>query len=198
MASTTRCLRAQWLRRSTLRTPPSARWQTTFTFNGLEKEMQERRIPPIFDDLTPQPSYRLHTSLADFLPSTPPPAVLPLTNPPSPLPIPHHLIYFEPTKPASAMLPDGTNPDQSPGGLFVRRMWAGGHVQYNHASPLTLDAGRGVCAEFIRSVTVKGQAGAEKIFVRIERRLARATAEESEMLGLAQGDAEEKATLEHR
>ncbi|KAK0285611.1 hypothetical protein LTR35_004951 [Friedmanniomyces endolithicus] len=198
MASTTRCLQAQWLRRTALRTPSTARWQSTFTLTNLEKSMRERQIPPIFDDLTPQPSYRLHTTLADFLPSTPPPAVLPPTNPPSSLPIPHHLIYFEPTKPASTMLADGTNPDQSPGGPFVRRMWAGGHVQYNHANPLTLDAGRGVCAEFIRSVTVKGQAGAEKIFVRIERRLARATAEECKMLGSALGDAEEKATLEHR
>ncbi|KAK5741184.1 hypothetical protein LTR17_004124 [Elasticomyces elasticus] len=198
MAATTRCLRAQWLRRSVFRAPTTARWQSTFSFDGLEKEMRERKIQPIFDDLTPQSSYRLDMTLADFLPATNPPSVLPPTSPPSTLPIPHHLIYFEPTKPASVMLADGTNPDQSPGGPFVRRMWAGGHVQYNQANQFTLDAGRAVCAEFIRSVTVKGKEGDEKIFVRIERRLARATAEEMKMLDSAQSNAQDKETLEHR
>ncbi|EMC96905.1 hypothetical protein BAUCODRAFT_68521 [Baudoinia panamericana UAMH 10762] len=141
--------------------------------------MRERAIQPIFDDLTPQSSYRLDTTLADFLPDTKPPQVLPPPTPPQVLPIPHHLIYFEPTKPQSAMLPDGTNPDQSPGEPFVRRMWAGGRVVYDHANPLTLDAGRGVCAEFIRSVTVKGKEGEEKLFVGIERRLAKASKEEA-------------------
>ncbi|KAK3066572.1 hypothetical protein LTR53_017026, partial [Teratosphaeriaceae sp. CCFEE 6253] len=197
MASATRCLRAQWLRQI-IPCPPIARWQSSFSFTGLEKEMQERKIQPIFDDLTPQSSYRLDMTLTDFLPATTPPAVLPPTTAPSRLPIPHHLIYFEPTKPASAMLADGTNPDQSPGGDFVRRMWAGGHVQYNHGNPLTLDAGRAVCAEFIRSVTVKGKPGDEKIFVRVERRLARATSEEMAMLGSAQTNAQDKETLEHR
>ncbi|KAK4570060.1 hypothetical protein LTR86_003030 [Recurvomyces mirabilis] len=195
MATTTRCLRAQWMRRSVLRAP-SARWQSSFSH--LEKEMIERKIPPIFDDLTPQSSYRLNTTLADFLSDVTPPAVLPPTEPAQVLPIPHHLIYFEPTKRQSQMLADGTNPDQSPGDPFVRRMWAGGHVLYNHGNPLTLDSGRAVCAEFIRSVTVKGKPGEEKLFVRIERRLARATKEEMQLLGPAQTDMSEKETLEHR
>ncbi|KAK5119930.1 hypothetical protein LTR85_007006 [Meristemomyces frigidus] len=175
---------------------PTARWQSSFSH--LEKEMKERKIQPIFDDLTPQSSYRLDTTLADFLPDTHPPAVLPPTSSPSVLPIPHHLIYFEPTKPQSAMLADGTNPDQSPGEPFVRRMWAGGRVLYNQANQLTLDAGRAVCSEFIRSVTVKGKPGEEKLFVGIERRLARATDDEMQRLGSAQTDAQEKETLEHR
>lgn len=163
--------------------------------------MRARKIAPIFDDLSPQPSYRLDMSLADFLPSPTPPPVLPPTNAgePTPLPIPHHLVYFEPTKPSSVMLPDGTNPDQSPGEPFVRRMWAGGRVLYNQGNPLVLDASRGVCAEFIRSVAVKGAEGQEKIFVSIERRQARATADEERRLGLAaKGDQGEKETLEHR
>ena len=159
--------------------------------------MPKRKIQPIFDDLTPQSSYRLNMSLADFLPETNPPPVLPSTKPASVLPIPHDLIYFEPTKPASHMLADGTNPDQSPGDPFVRRMWAGGHVQYNHDNPLLLDAGRGVCAEFIRNVTVKGKEGAEKLFVKIERRKARATEDEMQRSGPAQTDPEAKEHLEH-
>lgn len=97
------------------------------------------------------------------------------------------------------MLADGTNPDQSPGDPFVRRMWAGGEVRYNPANPLRLDGGRGVCAEFIRSVGVKGREGAERLFVRIERRLAMASAEERAGLAAAvQGDELARETLEHR
>ncbi|KAK5134825.1 hypothetical protein LTR08_006057 [Meristemomyces frigidus] len=195
MAAAARRLRAQWLQQS-LRRAPTTRFQSTFSH--LEKEMKERKIQPIFDDLTPQSSYRLDTTLADFLPATNPPAVLPPTTSPSVLPIPHHLIYFEPTKPQSAMLADGTNPDQSPGDPFVRRMWAGGRVLYNQANPLTLDSRRAVCAEFIRSVTLKGNAGEEKLFVGIERRVARATDDEMQRLGPAQTDPQEKETLEHR
>jgi hydroxyacyl-ACP dehydratase HTD2-like protein with hotdog domain len=96
------------------------------------------------------------------------------------------------------MLADGTNPDQSPGEPFVRRMWAGGRVLYNQDNPFTLDGGRGVCAEFIRSVSVKGKEGEEKIFVSIERRQAKATEDEFKHLGPAQTDVNEKETLEHR
>ncbi|KAF2766692.1 hypothetical protein EJ03DRAFT_344956 [Teratosphaeria nubilosa] len=165
--------------------------------------MKTRLIPPIFDDLTPNPSHRLTLTLADFLPSTTTrtPTLLPPSSPKTPLPIPHHLLYFEPTKPSSAMLPDGTNPDQSPGAPFVRRMWAGGRVLYNAAHPLTLDGGRGVCAEFIRSVTGKGKEGEEKLFVGIERRIARVTGEEMAQLALAaakEGWSLAQETLEHR
>lgn len=96
------------------------------------------------------------------------------------------------------MLADGTNPDQSPGEPFVRRMWAGGHVLYNNANPLPLDSSRGVCAEFIRSVNIKGNEGDERLFVRIERRLAKATQGEVDTIAGAMKDAQAKETLEHR
>ncbi len=169
------------------------------SFADLTAEMKARKISPIFDDLTPQTSYRLNTTLADFLPNAEPPTVLPpASSNPQTLPIPHHLVYFEPTKRSSEMLADGTNPDQSPGDPFVRRMWAGGRVRYNNANPFSLDAGRGVCAEFIRSVDIKGREGQEKIFVGIERRQARATSSEVEGLESAQDSADEKSKLEHR
>ena len=97
------------------------------------------------------------------------------------------------------MLPDGTNPDQSHGAPYTRRMWAGGHVLYNPTNPLVLDNSRGVCAEFIRSVQSKGKAGDEKLFVRIERRLARASSDEiAELAAAAEGNEEARNTLEHR
>jgi len=122
------------------------------------------------------------------------PRLLPPTRNPSLLPIPHHLLYFEPTKPQRDLLPDGTNPDQSPGDPFVRRMWAGGSVLYNHASPLYMDNRRGVCAEYIRSVSVKGKSGSEKVFVGIERRLAYLS--ESEHSALANTDPSDESAIE--
>lgn len=160
--------------------------------------MRERKIQPIFDDLAPQSSYRLDVSLADYLPNSNPPTVLPGTMFPTPLPIPHHLVYFEPTKRGSVMLADGTNPDQSPGEPFVRRMWAGGRVNYNNGNPLVLDSSRGVCAEFIRSVTAKGKPGDEKLFVSIERRMAKASADEAQRLAEAAGNKQAQEDLEHR
>jgi hydroxyacyl-ACP dehydratase HTD2-like protein with hotdog domain len=96
------------------------------------------------------------------------------------------------------MLPDGTNPDQSPGEPFVRRMWAGGRVLYNQSNPLLLDGSRGVCAEFIRSVTVKGKEGDEKLFVAIERRLAKASANEIDQMASATDSEQARQDLDHR
>ncbi|EME82462.1 uncharacterized protein MYCFIDRAFT_119914, partial [Pseudocercospora fijiensis CIRAD86] len=151
--------------------------------------LKTRLISPIFSTLTPDPSYRLQTTLADFLPhdSNPPPLTLPHPQKPWDLPPAHHLLYFEPTKRSSEMLPDGTNPDHFPGEPFVKRMWAGGKVLYDNAKPLRLDGGVGVCGEFVRDVKMKGkeeEEGKQKVFVEIERRIARASPEE--ILGVRQ------------
>jgi len=73
-------------------------------------------------------------------------------------------------------------------------MWAGGSVLYNHASPLYMDNRRGVCAEYIRSVSVKGKSGSEKVFVGIERRLAYLS--ESEHSALANTDPSDESAIE--
>jgi len=79
------------------------------------------------------------------------------------------------------LLPDGTDPLQSPGDPFVRRMWAGGAVRFSnaHSTPLRLDGSRAVCLESIKDVSIKGSPGTEKVFVGIERRMG-ATVSESE------------------
>ncbi|KAF4547999.1 Hypothetical protein D9617_33g038630 [Elsinoe fawcettii] len=156
------------------------RWQSSYAH--LEPEMQARKIQPIFDDLTPLNSFRLDVSLADFIPGARPPRLLSIPTKDNILPIPHHLLYFEPTLPAPSLLPDGTNPAHSPGAPFHRRMWAGGSVHYSHINPLRLDGTRAVCIEGIRSATVKGRPGEEKVFVGIERRLAHLTPSETSSL----------------
>ncbi|KAK4621564.1 Mesaconyl-C(4)-CoA hydratase [Fulvia fulva] len=181
MATTTRAIRPQWLSKAALRRVPSIS-RSTSSFAHLQDELPKREIQPTFEDLSPQSSYRLDTTLADFLPDTNPPPLLPPTHATNILPIPHHIVYFEPSRRSSEMLPDGTNPDHAPGDPFPRRMWAGGRVRYNQDNPLLLDGSRGVMAEFIRNVTIKGKEGDEKVFVIIERRMAKATLDEVERL----------------
>ncbi|PPJ54627.1 hypothetical protein CBER1_06148 [Cercospora berteroae] len=196
MASSSRTLRASWLRNTRLQSRSWTRYNSSFAH--LQQDLPKRAIQPTFEDLSPQSSYRLDMTLADFLPKTNPPPVLPPTQLAKELPIPHHLLYFEPSKRQSDMLPDGTNPDQSPGQPFERRMWAGGRVLYNQNNPLLLDGSRGVCQEFIRRVDIKGTEGQEKIFVAIERRLAKASPDEVSRLAAAMNDTKAKEDLNHR
>lgn len=177
--------------------------------------MTARKIRPVFDDLTSQNSFRLNVSLADFLSHTrqvdsvpkdisetlltaccSAPLTPPAPNQPLPMPIPHHLLYFEPTKPPSDLLPDGTNPDHSPGDPFVRRMWAGGSVLFDSKKPLLMDNSRAVCLEGIRDVAVKGKPGDEKVFVGIERRIAALNKDEEKAMADANGQLDKILALE--
>lgn len=188
-----------WHRASRRRGTLTRRHQSSWSH--LEIELPQRLIPPVFEDMSNHKSYRLDVILADLLPDS----VAPLI--PSParlkreLPLAHHICYFEPSRQVSQMLPDGTNPDHSPGDAFPRRMWAGGRVAWNLRNPLRLDSETAVSAEFIRSVSIKGRKGDEKVFVEIERRLAKATADEqSQLVDIANTTAPQQAfeELQHR
>ena len=149
----------------------------------LHKELTSRRPNILYDYLSPTPSHLLNISLADFLPSScHPPSFsvqkpLPLARPDRSkaglLPQGHHSVYFAPQIPASSLLSDGTDPLQSPGPPFVRRLWAGGSVLFNTSMDkrLQLDDTRAACLERISDVTFKGAGSEEKVFVNIERRI---------------------------
>lgn len=198
MATPARALRTQWLRSTSCiisrTTRTTLQTRANSTLSQIQNDLPKRLIPPTWDDLSPQNSYRLHVTLADHLPKSfpSPPSLLPPAISQRELPVGHHLVYFEQSRRGSEMLPDGTNPDQSPGAPWTRRMWAGGRVRYNNSldaeKGLRLDGGRAVGCEFIRSVDVKGHEGEEKIFVRVERRLARANEREVSLLGEASED----------
>lgn len=100
--------------------------------------------------------------------------------PAAPLPQGHHLVYFPPTHPSSALLADGTDADHWPGPPFTRRLWAGGSVSFaDHPEaegaadglplPLLLDKRRAACVERVEDVrlhwgrprTGKGVAGGD-------------------------------------
>ncbi|KAF2142715.1 uncharacterized protein K452DRAFT_203991, partial [Aplosporella prunicola CBS 121167] len=145
-------------------------------------ELTQRRLPLIYSDLTPGNSHALTASLASFLPADLRKTLtLPPTSPAVPLPPAHHLVYFNPAVPAEELLPDGTDPLQSPGEPFVRRMWAGGHVAFNPSAPqFELNGARAVCVEKVRTANFKGYVGAENVYVGIERRMGYVKEGESE------------------
>ncbi|KAG4034360.1 hypothetical protein MFRU_003g03290 [Monilinia fructicola] len=154
----------------------------------LQKELTSRQPNIIYDYLSPTPSHLLNISLADFLP---PSCYAPnfrfpdFTLPNSSiqgrdecshtllLPQSHHLVYFPTQISDNALLSDGTDPLQSPGLPFVRRMWSGGSVVFNTKSgeQLCLNNIRAACVERIADVSIKGNEGDEKVFVNIERRV---------------------------
>lgn len=145
-------------------------------FTHLQESLPKRRLPLTFDYAVPTSSHLLNVALSDYLPAgTPPaeaPSQLPSTqNNASALSPAYHLVYFPPAIRPTDLLPDGTDPQQSPGAPFIRRMWAGGSLRFNNSAPLPLDGARIACLETLRSVDIKGKPGEEKIFVGIERRI---------------------------
>jgi hydroxyacyl-ACP dehydratase HTD2-like protein with hotdog domain len=149
------------------------------TLDQLKTELTSRKLPVLYDAPTETPSRLLDVTLADFLPpspisfpSTQPETLKNTTNPPVYTLRPgHHLVYFPPASRLSELLPDGTDPDQSPGDPFVRRMWAGGRIRFSPKNPqqLRLNGTLNACVERISNVVSKGNPGEEKIFVTIER-----------------------------
>lgn len=146
--------------------------------SSLKHELSSRKPNLIFDYIVPTPSHLLNVTLADFLPSSCYPGEFSKHDLELPsiglLPHGHHLVYFSPQVPGSQLLPDGTDPLQSPGEPFVRRMWAGGSLQFNNNDPscqLSFSGKRIYCKELISDVVVKGDELEEKIFVTIQREI---------------------------
>ena len=126
----------------------------------LKAEMIARRFPVIRDVLTAVPTRLLNATLADFLPSD-------SYRHTHALPDGYHLVHFPPPTRLSELLPDGTDPMQSPGGLFTRRMWAGGDISIGNRRKF--DNSPFHCVERIIDVYVHGLEEDQKIFVKIER-----------------------------
>lgn len=71
------------------------------------------------------------------------------------LPQGHHIAFLNSTHPVDLLLPDGTDPDHSPGPPFTRRLWAGGSVAFSRARQPILRS-KLVCRESIIDVNLKG------------------------------------------
>ncbi|OAA64183.1 hypothetical protein SPI_02830 [Niveomyces insectorum RCEF 264] len=161
--------------------------------DALRATLAARPPTATYDVLSPTHSHLLNVSLSDYLPAgagavefdrqsaasatttataaKTNPFVLPSAASAGLLPPGPHLVYFPLQKPPSLLLPDGTDPTQSPGAPFVRRMWAGGSVRFLAPENLLLDNRRAVCVERLGpDIRVTGTPGAEKVFVNVWRR----------------------------
>ncbi|KAH9906226.1 hypothetical protein F4778DRAFT_637310 [Xylariomycetidae sp. FL2044] len=180
----------------------SAASQEGLDVNAIRAEMLSRPPQVTRDRLTPEKSHLLNLALAEVLPArccAHMSHLEPLTREArhgdglresARFPAGHHLVYFPPQTPGSSLLSDGTEPFQSPGAPFVRRMWAGGSV-WARRGVLTYTGRLAACTESIEDVTVQGEPGSEKIYVHISRNYS----PDNDMEALNTCELEEKRTL---
>jgi hydroxyacyl-ACP dehydratase HTD2-like protein with hotdog domain len=144
-------------------------------FQQLRAEMLSRKSTCLREYIDPNVDHKLIDTLCTFLPREwcPRPHGTNML-----LPMGHHLMWFNASMPVDKLLPDGTDPLQSPGAPWVRRMWAGGAVRvrpgtyYENETGFAADSSM-VCAERIQDVQLRGQGETAKIFVTIDRRFVR-------------------------
>jgi hydroxyacyl-ACP dehydratase HTD2-like protein with hotdog domain len=94
----------------------------------------------------------------------------PPTSPTPAIPACHHLVYFTPSQPESALGADGTDTSYSPPAPFTRRMWAGGELTWAGRKNL-LRAGQTVTeTTAVRSAEGKRtRRGGEMVVVGVEK-----------------------------
>ncbi|KAF1981817.1 hypothetical protein K402DRAFT_398216 [Aulographum hederae CBS 113979] len=148
-------------------------YSTANSFDHLKTSLPQRTPKIYYDSLSAFQSNRLESTLATYVPSSWLPNLQQSHREQEhDLPAGHHLVHFNPLLPADQLLADGTDPSQSPGEPFVRRMWAGGNVRFaTSGNSLKTTPDTHVCVEGIRDVSIKGVSGQEKVFVGIERRI---------------------------
>jgi hydroxyacyl-ACP dehydratase HTD2-like protein with hotdog domain len=150
-------------------------------FASLRAEMLARPAQKTYDVLTATNAHLLNLQLIAFLPLTC--FLPPLFNPTEPhrlqheelralcfpLPETYHFVYFPLQVPSDCLLPDGTDPFQSPGPAWPRRLWSGGAITWK--GPLPIENQLLVCTETIEDVSLRGDwmSGNEKILVDLIR-----------------------------
>ncbi|KAL9581892.1 MAG: hypothetical protein Q9212_003622 [Teloschistes hypoglaucus] len=154
---------SQWTTALALGRRPSS------SLSDLETEMTSRELSPLLDTNDPHQAFSLSNALSDFLPKGS--NLLDQDAESHSMPRGYHLVYFPPETAQDPLLPDGTDPLHSPGEPFTRRMWAGGDITFR-AHGCRLFPGEIRCQESITDVNIKGNEGAEKVFVNIRRELA--------------------------
>ncbi|KAL5409383.1 hypothetical protein PMIN04_011062 [Paraphaeosphaeria minitans] len=160
--------------------PEDAEW-----FQTLRNEMLNRELPLERDAIEAQAAKKLDSTLFSFFPkgwqaspTSEPQPTRRAANAAMPHAIGEHLIFCNPALSDDKLLPDGTDQLHSPGGSFVRRMWAGGAVRVNKNFYFDENLGWALhkhilCFERIKDVRLRGQGEKEKIFITIERKFAR-------------------------
>ncbi|OBT48392.1 hypothetical protein VE00_01240 [Pseudogymnoascus sp. WSF 3629] len=151
--------------------------------SGVCRRLKSRPPNAIYDKLRHDKSspYRLlEIALAKFLPDSvnrtlPNQALTPAWH----LPAGYHLVFFPP--PTASLLADGTDEMHFPGKPWVRRMWAGGKIEFRiddrrkYVTSKLRQHNSVRCREQIKDAVVKGSVGNEKVWVEIRRAIGRAS-----------------------
>jgi hypothetical protein len=166
-------------------------------FQELRKEMLSRPVATSREHITLDTDHKLTQSLSAFLP---PRWSRRISRNKAVIPLGHNLVWFNTSMPVDQLLPDGTDPLQSPGEPWVRRMWAGGSMQAKGADYYDFDKGFTpdsymLYAERIQDVRLRGSGDAAKIFVTIERRYARTETLDKTLVSLREQDAGSKTSI---
>lgn len=143
-------------------------------FEKLRNEMLNRPAVSYCENVNLETDAKLAHTLSTFLPAEwlrrrrPAGSILPLS---------HSLVWFNTDMPVDELLPDGTDPLQSPGEPWTRRMWAGGSMELNaqkyyHPVLGFKAASDMICSERIHDVQLRGQGDSAKVFVTLHRRFA--------------------------
>ncbi|KFY42033.1 hypothetical protein V495_04688 [Pseudogymnoascus sp. VKM F-4514 (FW-929)] len=148
----------------------------------------------------------LETALFPYLPTSVnrPLRDRPHSNSALELPAGYHLVHFPP--PTVDLLDDGTDDTHFPGKPWVRRMWAGGSIEFStgHKSKsLIRRPAKLQCVEKITDAVVKGSQENKKVWLDIRRRISLSTANSAKKAGLTGTEVEtemleEGAIIERR
>jgi len=173
IGSTLPC-RKQWRRVPVRRYKSTSHGEPSW-FQQLRAEMLQRDVTHFPEHITAPHEFQLSQTLLGFLPREM--CIAPGVKKPI-IPVGHHLVWFNAAVPTNELLPDGTDALQSPGGAWVRRLWAGGSIQvkpdeyFDKLRGFALDTPM-AGAEYIKQVELRGEGDDAKIVVTIERRYAR-------------------------
>lgn len=169
--------------------------------------MLNRELPLERDAITYRLQKKLDHTLYSFFPqgwhTLPTVKQRPIARRAMPSSIGEHIIFCNPAIADDKLLPDGTDRLHTPGGSFVRRMWAGGAVRVDKSIYFKADLGWTrnkdiLCSERIKDVKLRGQGEKEKIFITIERKFARFDPVSRAMSDSEQGPGSSKNALLRR
>ena len=133
----------------------------------VRSDMMARQPSVCVDKRNDEQAVLLWNTLLDFLPKPCADALAKKRASNSDMSPGYQLVYFPFQAPLSSLMDDGTDPAQSPGHPYSRRLWAGGFMHFYR--PVHFHSESRQCVETIRNVEVKGMEGKEKVFVMLQR-----------------------------
>ncbi|KAJ7272698.1 hypothetical protein B0H12DRAFT_591701 [Mycena haematopus] len=152
-------------------TPPRALSQAET--HALDAWIASPKQLVLTDTFTPERVADLYVTLPTrSLSPSPSPHAAPEVTVGAPLSPGHHLAFFHPRNPESALRPDGSDADFCPPPPFTRRMWAGGRIAWCHhnntsTTPALRIGDKAVSRATVASVEKKGfDVGSPMVFVK--------------------------------